>query len=80
VDIVSQLGEALTPQPETWIGVARVTNASAGTFPDGRRKITVDWQGTSIDTAYNAAYTPALDDWVTFLKADSSYWVVGKSA
>lgn len=81
MDIVDRLDNALSePSGGTWIGNATVSNAATGTFPDGRRKITVIWRGASIDCGYNAAYTPAVGDHVTFLKSGSSFWVLGKSA
>jgi hypothetical protein len=66
--------------PGSWCGTATVTNAAAGTSGDGRKLITVDWQGTSVTCGYLAAYTPAVGDHVTFLKAGASFLVLGKPA
>jgi len=80
VDIVARLGDASEPDPESWIGTATVTNASAGTFTDGRRKITVNWQGALFDSGYLASYTPAVGDNVTLLRSGSSFFVIGEAA
>ena len=80
MDIVDRLDAAGKPLPNTSMGNAKVTNPAAGTFPDGRRKITVSWLGVSCDAAYDASYTPTLNDIVTFLKAGSSFYVIGKPA
>lgn len=80
MDILDRLQAASVPLPDTAMGNATVTNAAAGTFSDGRKKITVNWLGTSCDCAYDASYTPALNDVVTFLKAASSFYVIGKPA
>jgi len=80
VDIVARLEDVAQSEPESWIGTATVTNASAGTFTDGRRKITVNWQGALFDSGYLASYTPANGDTVSFLKAGSSFLVLGEPA
>jgi hypothetical protein len=80
VDIISRLAGAGDEEPESWIGTATVTNASAGTFPDGRRRITVNWQGALFDCGYLASYTPAVGDNVSFLKAGPSFLVLGEPA
>lgn len=80
MDALDRLDQTFDGSGDTWIGPATVTNAAAGTFPDGRLKITVDWNGTSVDARYNAAYTPVNGDVITFLKSGSSFWVLGKSA
>lgn len=80
MDVIARLEEASQPDPGSWIGTAVVTNASAGTFPDGRQKITVDWQGAEFDVGYLASYTPAIGDNVSFLKAGSSFLVLGQPA
>lgn len=80
MDVVARLEEASRVDPETWTGTAEVTNAAAGTFPDGRRTITVRWQGSEYDAAYGAWYTPAAGDHVTFLKSGSSFFVLGEAA
>lgn len=80
MDIVARLEEASRPDPETWIGTATVTSASAGTTSDGRLLITVNWQGSSVTCGFLAAYTPAVGDHVTFLKAGASFLVIGLPA
>lgn len=81
VDIIDRLDATIPlPNNESSFGTAQVTNAATGTFPDGRKKITVSWLGTSVDCSYLAAYTPALNDIVTFLKSGSSFLVLGKPA
>lgn len=84
-DIVERLADTgdwpgQRSEPPLTGGNATVTDAAAGTFTDGRKKITVTWQGMSIDCAYLAAYTPALDDVVMFVKAGGSFLVLGKPA
>lgn len=80
MDIIAKLGAASEPDPESWTGTAQVTNAAAGLFPDGRRRITVKWQGTTYDAAYLASYTPAVGDKVSFLKSGPSFFVLGEPA
>lgn len=80
MDVLDRIEQASTPQPATWCGDATVTDAAAGTFADGRKKITVDWQGASLDCAYLDSYTPADGDQVTFLKSGSTVYVLGKTA
>ena len=82
-DVIDRLADANRPNsqhPPATGGSATVTNAATGTFPDGRKKITVSWQGVSIDCAYLASYTPATSDVVAFLKVGASYLVLGKPA
>lgn len=80
MDVLDRLEAASQPIPSTAMGNATVTNAAAGTFTDGRKKITVSWLGTTFDAAYDASYTPATNDVVTFIKAGSSFYVIGKPA
>lgn len=68
------------PPAEAWSGTATVANAATGTTTDGRKLITVTWQGTNIDCNYLASYTPVLGDNVIFLKAGASFLVLGKPA
>jgi hypothetical protein len=79
-DILDDLENASGPEPETWIGTAVVTNPAAGTFPDGRLTVTVNWQGTPVTCAYLASYTPVVNDLVTFLKSGASFLVLGSPA
>lgn len=80
MDVIARLEDASRVDPESWTGTATVTNAAAGTFPDGRRRITVKWQGTTYDAAYLASYTPAVGDKVSFLKSGPSFFVLGEAA
>lgn len=80
-DVVDLLAE---PDPDgdpgAWAGTATVTNAAAGTTTDGRKLITVTWQGVAVTCGYLAAYTPVVNDHVTFLKDGGNFLVLGKPA
>jgi len=80
MDALARLNQTFEGQPETTSGTATVTNAAAGTFGDGRHKITVNWLGSTFDAAYLASYTPAVNDNVIFHKSGSSFFVLGKAA
>ena len=80
MDALARLNQTFDGPAETTSGTAQVTNPSAGTFADGRRKITVNWLGSTIDASYLAVYTPAANDFVIFQKSGSSFFVLGKAA
>lgn len=79
-DVLDRIEAADQPDPETWCGTAVVTNAAAGTTADGRLLITVNWRGTSITCGFLVSYTPLVGHNVTFLKAGSSFFVLGRAA
>ena len=78
-DVVDRLA-APDPDPPEWAGTATVSNAAKGTLSDGRKLITVTWQGVDVDCTYLAAYTPAAGDHVLFLRSGGSFVVLGKPA
>lgn len=79
-DVVRRLASDDPNDDDTWAGTATVINAAAGTAPDGRKLITVEWRGTQVNCAYLAAYTPVVGHAVTFIKAGPSLLVLGRPA
>ena len=65
---------------DEWSGTVEVLNAAAGTTADGRRLITIRWQGADIDVTYGNWYTPVVGDFPTFIKNGPSMFVLGPAA
>ena len=79
-DVIRRLAADDPNDRETWAGTATVTNTLAGTAPDGRKLISVEWRGATVNCAYLATYTPALGHKVAFIKDGSSMLVLGRPA
>lgn len=79
-DVVRRLAADDPNNRQTWAGTATVTNAAAGTAPDGRKLITINWLGTATNCAYLASYTPTVNDPVVFIKDGPVLFVLGRPA